>query len=362
MKKVLIVNRVQFGEHTDSFKYCQKLKHQFDVSYICFDVGGTKVIEPGVNVVYVKRQGGLFSRFLSYMQAVHRELKKGQYDFCFIVYFPMCSFFSFFKSYNLSKIICDIRTLSVNKISLIRYCYDFLMNFELLTFKNITFVSEGVRDKVWISKFEHKNLNVLPLGADPITFTNSSCSDSINLFYIGTLNGRRISDTILGFKNFLDSVDAQVSERSTYDIVGFGNLDEEKLIISTIANYNLESKVFFHGKLNHHQCARLLSENNVGVCYYPMTSFYDYQPPTKLFEYVLSGVPCISVSTSETKKYINEINGVLISDNSGSFCEGLKIILSRMPYNSREIRLSLSKYTWDNIVNNILVPLLENDH
>jgi len=42
--------------------------------------------------------------------------------------------------------------------------------------------------------------------------------------------------------------------------------------------------------------------------------YYDCQPATKTFEYILSGMVCIATSTYENKKLINNINGVLCND------------------------------------------------
>jgi hypothetical protein len=42
-KKLLIINKIQFGYHTDTFKYCQYLKDEFDITYICFDAKEIKI-------------------------------------------------------------------------------------------------------------------------------------------------------------------------------------------------------------------------------------------------------------------------------------------------------------------------------
>ena len=44
MKKILFVNGAQFGYLTDVYKYCQYLKDQYHIEYICFDKHMPKII------------------------------------------------------------------------------------------------------------------------------------------------------------------------------------------------------------------------------------------------------------------------------------------------------------------------------
>jgi glycosyltransferase involved in cell wall biosynthesis len=91
----------------------------------------------------------------------------------------------------------------------------------------------------------------------------------------------------------------------------------------------------------------------------PMTPYFEYQPVTKLFEYMLSGMPVIATNTYENRLIVNENNGVLINDTSEDFCNGLLTIYNkRNSFNSSEIRRSVESYTWGNIVNTNLKPYL----
>lgn len=360
MKKILIINRAQFGLHTDSFKYAKYLKEQYHVTYLGFDTGISKVVETGVDVIYVSRDGNIFSRLYRFLHTAIKEIRGEGFDNVFVVYFPLCFLFSFVARSGSTKMFCDIRTLSVNKRRVFRVLSDCLLNFEVLFFSTITAISEGVISKLYFTKLTNKTVEHLPLGADSLTEQNEGLkNESLNLFYVGTLNGRNISDTIIGFQQYLNTVDDIFYQHSSYDIVGFGTKEEEAHLLKTITTCGLHGKVIFHGRLNHSECRGLLSKVNLGVCYYPISPFYENQPPTKLFEYILSGIPCISVDTTETRKYISINNGILIKDNIDDFSKGLKNIVEVMPYDSDDIRSTLSKFTWKSIVTTHLVPLLE---
>jgi glycosyltransferase involved in cell wall biosynthesis len=91
----------------------------------------------------------------------------------------------------------------------------------------------------------------------------------------------------------------------------------------------------------------------------PITPYYDFQPVTKLYEYMLSGMPVIATNTHENRLVVNDDNGVLINDTPEDFCNGLaKICENRNSYNSLDIRKTVESYTWENIVNTILKPYL----
>jgi nucleoside-diphosphate-sugar epimerase len=66
--------------------------------------------------------------------------------------------------------------------------------------------------------------------------------------------------------------------------------------------------------------------HNIGVSYIPMLKCFDNQPPTKTFEYLLSGMPVIATATNANKDIINDVNGVLINDNSEEVYNGLTAI------------------------------------
>lgn len=359
MKKILIINRAQFGLHTDSFKYAKYLKEQYQVTYLGFDTGAPLIVEKGVDVVYVPRDGNILTRFYRFLNIAIREIKSNKYNIAFVVYFPLCFSLSFIGKNNHLKMICDIRTLSVHKNKFSRMIFDSLLKFELFFFKYKTIISAGVAKKL---KLKKHNFNILPLGGEPLIAECHPSKLGLNLFYLGTFNGRRIEESIKGFALYLSEADDVVRQNSTYNIVGFGSPEEEKVLNSVIEYHNLEGRVKLHGRLTHDACTAIVESSNVGVCYYPRNDFFEHQPPTKLFEYILSGLPCISVRTSETAKYITEENGVLIDDSAESFANGLRLMFKNIPYKTNLVKNSLVGFTWKKIVNDTLIPILENSN
>src|SRR5690606_2773135 len=169
-----------------------------------------------------------------------------------------------------------------------------------------------------------------------------------------TLNGRNIDQTILGLSNFMKK---HPNMKISYDIIGDGN--ELTQLTQLINDLELASIVKLHGRIPHIKLKPFFDNSNIGVSYIPITEYYEFQPPTKTFEYIMSGLPCIATRTNENKHLITHENGVLCNDTPESFANALETIDERSAlYNSDRIRESLKEYSWKNIVDNKLKPLL----
>ena len=74
---------------------------------------------------------------------------------------------------------------------------------------------------------------------------------------------------------------------------------------------------------------------------------------------MFSGLFTIATGTIENVKIINNSNGVIIQDTPEAFSEAIyKLYLNRFELNDKTIRSSLQKFTWSNIIENKLKPVL----
>src|SRR5699024_7995327 len=131
-------------------------------------------------------------------------------------YFKFCEYLK--KLVPWKKMLLDIRTLSVNKDAIVREKHNNKIKESCRYFNCITVVSEGVRQRLGLSK---KKTSILPLGADVISTIDKDFS-TLNLLYVGTLNNRNITQTIEGLSIFLKN-NPKVKNITTYDIVGDGD-------------------------------------------------------------------------------------------------------------------------------------------
>ena len=344
-KSLLIINRAQFGYHIDSLTYCQYLKDEFDITYISFYTNKEKIIEEGVKVIYVSQEGSFLKRGINFIKFCRSYIKNNQVDLIFVVYFQMASLLRPGLSSYTS--ILDIRTGTISTNSMTRKIKDTIMIFESMFFKNITIISKCLREKL---KLKAEKCHILPLGADVLSETDKSF-EAMRLLYVGTLDSRNINETVLGLSSFIQNLEGKKMD-ITYDIFGSGPAADENLLLKTISGCDLNAIVKFHGRKTHKELKPYFDRCNIGVSYIPITDYYQCQPPTKTYEYINAGLLCIGTSTKENEKLITEVNGVLCNDDADSFSDALEdVFVSRKKFDSRQIRETLMRYSWENIVN-----------
>jgi len=272
------------------------------------------------------------------------ELKKG-YGLNIIIYFRGCSFL---------KIACprhtfllDIRTGSVSNKKINRLAYDLLMTVEASFFKHISIISKSLAQKLGLGQKAY----ILSLGADVISACEKTF-DSMNLLYVGTLYNRNIDQTIKGFSKFYHEYKNKIP--TCYTIVGKGLTTEEEQLRALVKRYGIGSSVKIAGQIPHDRLKPFFDTHNIGVSYIPKTDYFEVQPPTKTYEYLLSGMPVIATETLENANIIDDKNGILINDTSEDFYQGLvKIYRHKKKYHSKEIRFNSLKYTWSEIVGDL---------
>jgi glycosyltransferase involved in cell wall biosynthesis len=174
---------------------------------------------------------------------------------------------------------------------------------------------------------------------------------------VGTLSNRRIDDTIEGFGRFYNMYKDKIP--CSYKIIGTGNELETEAIYQKVEEHKLEGVVELTGYIPHDDLIPYLQEANIGVSYVPITTYYDIQPPTKTYEYLLGGMAVLATATQENALVIDEHNGVLIQDNPQAFAEGLeRLYQNRLSYDGEGIQRRALQYSWDNIVKHNLLEYL----
>lgn len=348
--KLLIVCKNQFGYLIDAYKWCEHLKDEYEITYLCFNTGQQIINMPGINIKYVNYSGPNYIRGLRFMLYAIKNIAffKGK---IIIVYFDYCKFLKLL--FPAKKLILDIRTLSISPIKAQRYKYDRTLISTCKYYDIISVVSEGIKKKIKITNKE--KIHVLPLGADIISQEQKDYT-TLKLLYVGTLSGRNIDKTIEGISIFHKKY-PQI--KLSYDIIGSGINNEVETYKVLTKRLNIDNLVTLYGQIPHTQLKSFFDKSNIGVSFIPMTEYYDMQPPTKTFEYILSGLYCIATSTSENKKVISPLNGILIKDSAIDFANGIEQIYNnRKVIQESNIRNSLQESLWSNIVNNKLRKIL----
>lgn len=350
---ILIINKTQFGYHTDYYKYCEYLRDRFNITYICFDSNLKKISLSGVKVKYISNLGTKPFRGARFVLTTINFILTFK-GLIFIHYFEYCQLLK--RIFKKNKMILDIRTLSISPNTTDRIKYDRQLKNACSYFDHITVISTGVQKKLQLD--ENKS-SILPLGADTISSTNKDFSQ-LKLLYIGTLSGRNIADTIEGFSLFYNKYSE--IEDVTYDIVGSGYGNELNDLRQLVEQLKLSDKITLYGRIPYNELQPFFDKCNVGISYVPVTEYYEHQPVTKTYEYILSGMVCIATGTYENKLVTNTLNGILCNDNANSFSQALASLFdNRHLYHSAIIRNTLCDFTWSKIVEKKLIPILKSN-
>ena len=74
----------------------------------------------------------------------------------------------------------------------------------------------------------------------------------------------------------------------------------------------------------------------------------------------MSGLFCMATSTKANKDLINNDNGILFNDNAHDFAKALEeVFLNKSKFDSTKIRETVKEYSWQNLVENNLLPFLK---
>lgn len=350
-KNILLITSAQFGYHTDSYFYADLLSKHYNVFYLGYDHGNEYFKTKDVHVFHIPFELGKFKSRIEMMKLASALNKKERFTHTLVFYFTFSSLFKLCVRDSIH--ILDIRTSFVFNSKRKRYIYNQFMCLEASLFKHITIISNSLQNYLGIKKKSH----ILPLGA-PDYVTNEKEFSSLRLMYVGTFYDRNIEQTVFGFRQFL--IDTGFPKNVKYIIIGFGSEEEKLRIKRAIEDNNLEEYIDFKGEIRYPALTSYFSESNVGISFIPLTSYYDCQPPTKTFEYLLNGMAVLATRTSENTLVINQSNGVLIGDTAQEFSEGLKDLYRlRNNFDSNLIKQKANAFTWEYIVENNLFPYLD---
>jgi|GEM_PF-369412 len=347
-KKLLLLSCNQFGTFTTVYKICEYASSIFDITVICWDYNKPKMALPNINVVYVSRKGNVIQRNIKLFKKYLEFIKK-DYDFVYIKYQKGVSLVKILS--KRSDLLLDIRTLSVCRSNFRRNFEDFLLRLEDKCFKYRSILSHELAKKLRLRKYIF-----FPLGADPFEIQERTC-EFLSFLYVGTFEGRNLSSCLKGFELFL--MEKKLTGSVSFDIVGDGP-EYDKIKQQVINSQWLSNTVHLYGRIPHNKLLPFFKKSQVGVSYIPITGWYDHQPPTKTYEYLLAGQVVLGTNTAAHQHLKNDPNVQLINDDVKSVKEGFTDIWEK--YRTGTLTFSLEDYsgfTWANIINQRFLPFIE---
>lgn len=342
---LFIITPDQFGYHTDDYYRAFYARKDYDVYIICYDHGKEKVQLSDVNVHYVKFGRERIKNEINMHRAVKKHLNNMEVKTIYTRFFITCAFLRLFNIRIKSKWILDIRTGAVSGSNIRRLLYNGLVRLSARFYSKVTIISESLANELKLNKY-----SVVPLGGQPLIHINE-IKDSIeemNFLYVGIFDGRRVDDIVNAYCKFYKEHSYIIKSKLT--IIGYSiNKNEEKRIINII-NENPNIPISYMGRIPNMKLKKYFIDSNIGISYIPITPWFDVQPPTKTFEYIVNGMVCIATDTTENSRVITENNGIIVKDNEESLFQGMvKILKLRGKYNRSLIVKESNRYTWESV-------------
>lgn len=145
---------------------------------------------------------------------------------------------------------------------------------------------------------------------------------------------------------------ARIAEiHQNIDLYLYGNpISTDKAIIEKlIERYNLQSRVIFKGRANYNDVPQILTNARILVTSQPLTKRAQGGFPTKMCEYMLTGVPTVLTDVGEIHEYVTDnINAYMVSPcNPEEYAAKLDYILSNY-----EEAIKVAKRAKDYVINN----------
>lgn len=343
---LLILCQNQFGYHIDTYFYCEYLRSQHNITYLCWNYSKPEQSMDGVKIVYVSRNGNILIRNYRYIRAAMHYMIHNCIDICFIKYFRGCSLLKLF--FPRKKFVFDIRSGYIKQNIFLGWLYNFFLKLEAIFFNHITVISTALAKKLNI----HKKFLIIPIGSIPISVENKNFK-TISLLYVGTLSNRQIDKTIQGIYLYLQKR-SKGHIPLIYTVIGDSDGNELEELKHLTNKLKLQNHVKLLGRIPYEQLKPYFVTHNIGVSFVPITPYFDVQPVTKSFDYLLSGMPVIATATSQNKLIINKTNGVLVNDTIEDFARGIENIYNNSAlFNSLAIREAAQIYHWRLIVDGL---------
>lgn len=346
--KTLICENGQYG-YSDFYYYVKYLSRIHQVDYFCLDAGRERIPFDGDQIFIYKRHRSAVGCL---KQIIHtlRFIKQRNPDIVIVRYFRYCLFVGLLCK---RPAILDIRTVDVSRQRLRRFANNVLLRFTASLYSNKLTIKQDIAVALKL----RGNVAIVPLGAEKRQIRTDSNIDSLRLLYVGTLNNRRLHETVEGLSIFCAKHNDMIVR---YTIVGDGKPEDIDQLNYQISRIPTNLLITFAGYIPTTELDPLYESHNIGVSYVPIIKAYMPQPVTKTYEYLMAGMVVIGTAVPFHYETLHQSNGVIINDTPESFAEGIeRLYQNRAYYKLLEIQKASIIYSWQNVIESKLVPTLE---
>lgn len=351
-EKLVLVSFGVFGDVLDYPKTLSFLSSVMQCFY--FGIGDELPNDSSIRIVNAATTDRWPKR-LFFMFFAWRFIKRVNPDHVVVSYFPGCSVLAFV----LPNPVLDLRTGYISTSRIRTWCMNLLTLLEAKCFRRVMVISDGVRRNLHISKAKSE---IVPVGCDQPTFSPKERGADLDFIfvYVGTFFNRRIPQMIAAFSEFVKAKKSSFSQmRPKLVIIGASDSRDVDECLGIAAELGSSDYVDILFRLDHRELEPFFRMASVGVAYIPELWCYQFQPPTKILEYMSYGLPTLATATSANKDLIDKFNGVIADDSIEGFSRGFaKIYSNAQTFDSLLIRRRSEAMSWESLALKKILPFL----
>ena len=173
-------------------------------------------------------------------------------------------------------------------------------------------------------------------------------AEPLELVYIGTVSVARGRDVML--EGLSEAV--RRGHKVNLTIVGAGD-DQAKYCEQRISELGLDGHLRVVGRVPGSEIPALLANADLGICLWEDKPWWRFNPPTKLFEYLVAGLPVLASNIRTHTRYIqNWNNGLIFEYGVAGFADAIEVLISHRD-RSREMKHCAAQsgqhYLWSKI-------------
>ena len=200
-------------------------------------------------------------------------------------------------------------------------------------------------------QIENNKIKLIYMGvADDFLLDNNQyiTSNKLRLIYVGTVNKLRGRDVMLDAM----SIVAKKNIQAYLTIVG---ADEEQLDYCNqrIKVLDIKNNITVHGRVMGSEVPKYLAQADIGICLWEITPWTKFNPPTKLFEYLVAGLPVMASNIRTHTRYVqNWHNGLTFDYDASSLAAAIIDLVNnkqQIQALKNQAKLSGQQYLWGKI-------------
>jgi glycosyltransferase involved in cell wall biosynthesis len=227
-------------------------------------------------------------------------------------------------------------------------------------------IGEAHQDDLLAHGCDASRLRLTYMGVDQ-TFSGVSLTNRLkqvdaplNLIYVGSVQKDRGRDVML------EAIALANNENTIARLTIVGASEEQaEYCYEYVKKLGIENLVAIHRRVPGHAIPDFLRDADAGICLWEDLPWYRFNPPTKLFEYLVAGLPVLASNIRTHTYYVRDgFNGLIFEYDSVALANaihrlwGMRGDIAIMKIRTKE---SSSQYLWQSIEPGFLKAIEENE-